>query len=945
MIFGETNMRIKFFLIFLIGCFFSSYNLEANNTLIAGLNDDSSTGKMSTSSFSVKAPSKEARVDYEIHFNEKQKAFAQRLRVVLEYVTVPLIEYFNFTPQDKVHFIIKGDADSANGSATPFPRNLIELYDYPPLGKGQLSANPNWLEALVLHELIHAFHLDRTTGFLQGLRSIFGSVGKLGGLTPRWFTEGLATWGESYFTGRGRRLSLSIYDEVLEVISRKDFCASADCLDFPSDYPGGALSYFIGSHFLHSLEEQKPGSLRCLVEANSDSVIFFLNSAFKECVGVEADEAFRIYLNKEKENLTNWQKKVEGGLGETTKINLEKEAPFHFSKSVATFGGKLFLLKTKRSVEEMLQVNEKGEVEKRFSFPEIVGQLSEQTLIEGEVSSKLALTLGPSRKTWLIFDLASGQIVKTLRFDKDVHYLLPYEDKFIKIIYRNNTWNILEDEKILWTSPPFLHLVDPSLEVNKGQLYLNFKSHEYVDGKQRFALARFHFSTNKTEWLLESPQNFEMIGSCSSYDILRRGDRVIARNKDSAELFELSGLFKHALFFKHSLGVNFTRQFSRVRELYLVKGQCRELIEKSRVNDQSSSSNLEVERFVSGSIVNISEDSYPALKHFAPKYWLLNYSGSEEDSMLSTNTSLNDPKSFHQFGLGVNWYTELEKIAPNVSYTWAPGSFQGSLIYSDAFNKSEVDNNIDEYKFRGTILSYTFEGDYWSYKPAIAASDVRTQDFISRREYQREGIVNILSKSRLLANSFWQSFDLYSNHFMQQTENRRDFFGQEYLASSRHAINLDWHFNLRASYGKYDKKDLGSGVLFGGTSSLGKEAGESIHSFYGIDYRQAFGNEIFTSRFQFDLNILRIYRGPRIFPTYLREIHLLFGADYIKTEFLIYQNRILRAKEAHSFHGGLKLTTVLLYVAPLDFDFIYAKAYLPANRENDAFLLLGSTLF
>ena len=110
----------------------------------------------------------------------------------------------------------------------------------------------------MLHELVHIIHMDQTRGVLKGLRTIFGAVGKLGGITPRWFTEGVATWAETNFTIGGRLRNKVLAMELKYLILRDDFCNSIDCLDEPGEYPHGRNSYWMGAYFLKSLEISKP---------------------------------------------------------------------------------------------------------------------------------------------------------------------------------------------------------------------------------------------------------------------------------------------------------------------------------------------------------------------------------------------------------------------------------------------------------------------------------------------------------------------------------------------------------------------------------------------------------------------------------------------------------------------------------------------------------------
>lgn len=64
-------------------------------------------------------------------------------------------------------------------------------------------------------------------------------MGKLGGVTPCWFTEGIATWGEAYFTNGGCPKNNLFVTETYSCLMDDNFCDEIECLDQLLKYPYG----------------------------------------------------------------------------------------------------------------------------------------------------------------------------------------------------------------------------------------------------------------------------------------------------------------------------------------------------------------------------------------------------------------------------------------------------------------------------------------------------------------------------------------------------------------------------------------------------------------------------------------------------------------------------------------------------------------------------------
>jgi len=223
---------------------------------------------------------------YQIHYPESKKDFALRTFDIAQEVFPKIHKYFGYSPLSTTHFVIESSS-SANGAANVFPRNQIILYDYPPVGWGNLR-----IEILVVHEYTHILTLEMTRSWIKPLRSILGSTVKFAGILPRWISEGVAVWAESYFTKEGRIRNPLVRKSVIDSLKDPRSCKSLDCLDYNKIIPHGNYPYHMGGHFLNFLEKRSPGFNSCLFKVHSSQLPFLMGRAFRKCGGKSATGLF-----------------------------------------------------------------------------------------------------------------------------------------------------------------------------------------------------------------------------------------------------------------------------------------------------------------------------------------------------------------------------------------------------------------------------------------------------------------------------------------------------------------------------------------------------------------------------------------------------------------------------------------------------------------------------
>ncbi|MCA9565488.1 MAG: hypothetical protein KC561_18450, partial [Myxococcales bacterium] len=187
---------------------------------------------------------------FRLHFDERNRDFAVRAAELAEESHLQLVPIFGETAEAPIEIVILDDVDTANGSAGAVPYNLITLYVMAPEAGGNLSDSDDWLRGLIIHEYIHILHMNRISGLWAGYNAIFGRTAIPNQALPRWFIEGLATYGESRFT-EGGRLRNNAYRMMLRMDSlSNDFMGPENLSGYPVDWPGATGWYLYGSDFI-----------------------------------------------------------------------------------------------------------------------------------------------------------------------------------------------------------------------------------------------------------------------------------------------------------------------------------------------------------------------------------------------------------------------------------------------------------------------------------------------------------------------------------------------------------------------------------------------------------------------------------------------------------------------------------------------------------------------
>jgi WD40 repeat protein len=193
-----------------------------------------------------------------IYFHRGEEALAVRLRGIVERVHDTLTARLETRPRGLTHVVLVDQDDSANGLATPYPYNTIELTAAAPTPGAIIGNYDDWLTLVFTHEYTHILHLDRSEGWAKVARHVLGrSPLVLPNLyLPLWQVEGLATFEESANTKRGR-IPAGDFREIVDQAARAGQFQPLDRVNGGLiDWPGGAAHYAYGAYFHQYLADR-----------------------------------------------------------------------------------------------------------------------------------------------------------------------------------------------------------------------------------------------------------------------------------------------------------------------------------------------------------------------------------------------------------------------------------------------------------------------------------------------------------------------------------------------------------------------------------------------------------------------------------------------------------------------------------------------------------------
>ncbi len=226
---------------------------------------------------------------FEILYRQGQDRLCERTLIAAEKAYDLLHPVFKDAPA-KVWIVLTDFHDSLNGYAIDYPLPHFVIFAAPPEAGGALAALDGWLDSVVLHELVHVFHLYPANGWWSTLRFVFGAWVLPNALMPMHLHEGLATFYETKLSrgGRGRGTLFNMYRRmaVKEGVWGNQF-VPLDLLDGSNvRWPQGTSPYFFGNLLYEDLWARKQDEgIGAFVKTTSESLPYFINRPVKAVYG------------------------------------------------------------------------------------------------------------------------------------------------------------------------------------------------------------------------------------------------------------------------------------------------------------------------------------------------------------------------------------------------------------------------------------------------------------------------------------------------------------------------------------------------------------------------------------------------------------------------------------------------------------------------------------
>lgn len=236
-----------------------------------------------------------------VHYHQGLEAIARKAAVIAEDVHGKLSREFAWSPAEKTELVLIDDSDFSNGFATALPYNTIYVQVVPPGIASTLGEYDDWLKIVITHEYAHIVTLDPVRDYWKVMRTIFGkTLPGVDGLSqllflvtappnsflPRWWLEGMSTWAETEYSGKGRGRS-SYYDMIFRMAAaERNFPTIGQINGDGAAWPSGNLPYVFGYRLQQYIADTYgKESLAKLNIAHSGRFPYFINAPPEKLFG------------------------------------------------------------------------------------------------------------------------------------------------------------------------------------------------------------------------------------------------------------------------------------------------------------------------------------------------------------------------------------------------------------------------------------------------------------------------------------------------------------------------------------------------------------------------------------------------------------------------------------------------------------------------------------
>jgi hypothetical protein len=200
---------------------------------------------------------------FDIHYPAAAEEWTFDMVTRIESVRDAVTRLVGSAPDARITVIVEDPGNESNGFAIPFIREpVIFFWPTPPGPRSGIADSRGWAEILSVHEYAHIAHLTRPTRsplrqFLARLSPV--RIGPVATKSPRWVSEGYATWVEGRLTGSGRPHG-AWRAAILRQWALEGKLPTYGQLSGDRRFYGGSMAYLVGSAYLDWLVERSGNS-------------------------------------------------------------------------------------------------------------------------------------------------------------------------------------------------------------------------------------------------------------------------------------------------------------------------------------------------------------------------------------------------------------------------------------------------------------------------------------------------------------------------------------------------------------------------------------------------------------------------------------------------------------------------------------------------------------
>lgn len=894
----------------------------------------------------------------QIHSSLNQLSRVARVEEIIRQDLIKVINYFKYVPREVVHFNIDPYLKLSNGNATTFPQNIINLYTHPSVEREHLVVMEDWMRGLILHEFVHVTHLDQTRDYLESGRKIFGTIPKVvPAITPRWFTEGIATWAESTFLPGGRLQNRLLQREYLLKMNDPYFCQSIDCMDNAGVHPFGQMSYWFGSSFLNYLEEKQPETIKCLVETNSMKLPFSLSSVFEKCTGKDVYVNFSEY----KETLKAEYAKLESTVGKDFYLANIYGADDP-QKGFALIGDTLLKVEDNQRHQALTRYDLKDGLSSYKTFSHPIATLTDTLSItneDGELEHFVLVGFNEDpfyrkenrRFRWINADTFFEEekiefrhnplMVKALNRE---HFITAsYEDgQFIlREIFKGDLQKVMvlplemnltslewgEAKKVLWVKGSYQnksfigHLDLKSFSLKKVFVTEEFLQTENIDGN--LVVSHGHGANKETFYLKYNTETSQVTKRVLKDHWLEKSPATV-----SNENWRVC----------YSKAISFQNEGADKR---------REIINTNGVGAESVlAGELIGEEGNSSVSVNETFRDYFSWETLRPKWWFLSLTSESNLSTFGLQTGFSDSVNRHSGDILLQSYSSKKDTYYGglVNYNfrqdqWLTNIFVKRLVSENESSKAVIDEQELNFSSMLRVLNRRF-----SYMPGFEASYENQDSDISKAKLWRTSLRFRTQYQAMSLNDLMQSFSLNARWGLRFPETGKSFKDWQLFTDGKLQFWPELQVNGKIHYGRLEKSNFQNGVLYG--AGYSSSTSTRNFEFYGLPYGAVYGNEIVAARLGFDYRLFEFYRGYKLWPFFARDLNLIFGRDWISADRVIIGRQVLKDKGVNSAWIGANLKWTFAYNVPIETKLVFAKVFNPDGGDvQEGILTFDAELF